>query len=275
MTTHMKPSSSARSVTPKPKTVVGRFFRRIPPTVYFSAIGVILLALIPLSIWFTQQANRETGRADGAEAKSAAVASPAAPAVATVDELCKKDDELARDLAARGACAQAAKAKEVITSEPVPTAPAGLTVAQVQSMIAERLSALPRPLTVEQVSATAAAIYATNRPADGKDATPEMVAAQVAAYCANSACVGKDGKDAPPVTDAQVYDQVVAYCNARDDKCVGERGPEGKQGPQGISFQRQYFARDSSGECFSFVEMYNPADNGTTTHPTSAGDSAS
>jgi hypothetical protein len=98
-----------------------------------------------------------------------------------------------------------------------------------------------------------------------------MVAAAVSAFCANGACVGKDGKDAPPVPDEQVLKQVAAYCNSREDKCTGARGP---QGAQGVSFQRQYFARDSSGVCFSFVESYDPATNGTTTASSRAGDAA-
>jgi hypothetical protein len=262
--------------TPRPRSGVGRFFRKIPPTIYFGASGVILLALIPLSIWFTGHAVQANTRADTAENKSAAVASAAAPVVNTVEELCRRnateaERALAADLAARGQCEKAAKAKQVITETPEPVSPVGLTTSQVQQMISDRLADLPKPLTVEQVAATAADIYTRYKPADGKDATPEMVAAAVSAFCANGACVGKDGKDAPPVPDAQVLAQVAAYCNSREDKCVGGRGP---QGAQGVSFQRQYFARDNSGVCFSFVESYDPATNGTTTASSRAGDAA-
>jgi len=262
--------------TPEPRSHAGRFFRRIPPTMYFGACGVILVALIPLSIWFTAQATRQETRADTADRKSAAVASAAAPVVSTVEALCRAnateaERTLAADLAARGQCESAAKAKQVITEVPEPPAQVSVTTVQVQQMINDRLAGLPKPLTVEQVAATAADIYAKNRPADGKDATPEMVAAAVSAFCANGACVGKDGKDAPPVPDEQVLKQVAAYCNSREDKCVGGRGP---QGPQGVSFQRQYFARDGSGVCFSFVESYDPATNGTSTASSRAGDAA-
>lgn len=263
--------------TPRPRGRAARFFRRIPPAIYFGASGVILLALIPLSIWFTAQASHQETRADTAENKSAAVASAAAPVVNTVEELCRRNSTeaeraLAADLAARGQCEKAAKAKQVITETPEPaTAPVGLTTGQVQQMISDRLADLPKPLTVDQVAATAADIYAKNKPADGKNATPEMVAAVVSSFCANGACVGPKGDDAPPVTDAQILKQVAAMCESREDKC---RGPKGDQGAQGISFQRQYFARDSSGVCFSFVESYDPATNGTTTASSRAGDAA-
>lgn len=261
--------------TPRPRSSVGRFFRRIPPTIYFGASGVILAALIPLSIWFTAQATHQETRADTADAKSAAVASAAAPVVSTVEELCRANATeaqraLAADLAARGQCEKAAKAKQVITEVPEPPAVAGLTTTQVQQMISDRLASLPKPLTVEQVAATAADIYAKNRPADGKNATPEMVAAAVSAFCANGACVGAPGKDAPPATDKQVLAQVTAYCNSHEE-CAG---PRGTQGVQGVSFQRQYFARDNSGACFSFVESYDPATNGTSTASSRAGDAA-
>jgi hypothetical protein len=275
--THGAQPETATDTTPRPRSRVGRFFRRIPPTVYFGASGVILLALIPLSIWFTGHAVQANTRADTADKKSAAVASAAAPVVNTVEELCRRNSTeaeraLAADLAARGQCEKAAKAKQVITETPDPaTPPVGLTTGQVQQMISDRLADLPKPLTVDQVAATAADIYAKNKPADGKNATPEMVAAVVSSFCANDACVGPKGDDAPPVTDAQILKQVAAMCESREDKC---RGPKGDQGAQGISFQRQYFARDSSGVCFSFVESYDPATNGTTTASSRAGDAA-
>jgi hypothetical protein len=273
MTTDMHGAQPEADNTPRPRSRAGRFFRRIPPTVYFGASGVILLALIPLSIWFTGHAVQANTRADTAENKSAAVASAAAPVVNTVEELCRRnateaERALAADLAARGQCEKAAKAKQVITETPEPATPVGLTTSQVQQMISDRLADLPKPLTVEQVAATAADIYTKNKPADGKNATPEMVAAVVSAFCANGACVGAAGKDA---TDEQVLKQVGVYCNSREDKCVGPRGP---QGPQGVSFQRQYFARDNSGVCFSFVESYDPATNGTATASSRAGDAA-
>jgi hypothetical protein len=244
--THGAQPETAADTTPRPRSRVGRFFRSIPPTIYFGASGVILLALIPLSIWFTGHAVQANTRADTADKKSAAVASAAAPVVNTVEELCRRNSTeaeraLAADLAARGQCEKAAKAKQVITETPDPAIPpVGLTTGQVQQMISDRLADLPKPLTVDQVAATAADIYAKNKPADGKNATPEMVAAVVSAFCAN-------------------------------DKC---RGPKGDQGAQGVSFQRQYFARDSSGVCFSFVESYDPATNGTTTASSRAGDAA-
>lgn len=257
-----------RDGTPKSPNPVARFLRRVPPTVYFGAISVILLALIPLSFWFTQHAARETERADGSER----VVSAAAPAVFTLDDLCKQAGDLGDKLRSQTTlCPQAGKAKAAIADQPPPAVPVGnnLTTGQVQDMITNSLAGLPRPLTIDQVAAKATEIY-TQLDA----ATPSKISAAVATLCANDACRGQKGSDAPPVTDAQILAQVTAYCEARDDKCVGSPGKKGDQGAQGVSFQRQYFARDSSGACFSYVETYDPATNGTQTASTRAGDAA-
>lgn len=65
--------------------------------------------------------------------------------------------------------------------------------------------------------------------------------AQVVDAC-GSACVGaagkdgRDGKDAPPVTDSQIDSRLSAFCATRND-CVGPAGPPstvpGPAGPQG------------------------------------------
>jgi hypothetical protein len=254
--------------TPKSLNPLARLLRRVPPPVYFGASAVILAALIPLSIWFTQHAARETERADGSER----VVSAAAPAVFTLDDLCRQQGDLGDKLRSQTTlCPQAGKAKAAISDQPPPVTPIGasLSTGQVQDMIGNALAGLPRPLTIDQVAAKATEIY-TQIDA----ATPGRISAAVAALCANDACRGPKGDDQPPITDAQILAQVNAYCAAREDKCVGAPGKKGDQGAQGISFQRQYFARDSSGVCFSFVESYDPATNGTTTASSRAGDAA-
>lgn len=63
-------------------------------------------------------------------------------------------------------------------------------------------------------------------------------AAQVVDAC-GSACVGPagrdgvDGRDAPPVTDAQLDAAVARYCDAHN-QCQGAQGVQGATGPQGL-----------------------------------------
>lgn len=272
MTTHHEnPSPRPRSITPVPKSVIGRLLRRIPPSLYFGVIAAILLALIPVSIWFTAQANRETERADSSERMSSAVIQAAAPAVATVNELCARGDSQAIELQAQGKCDQAAEARKIITeTPPPPPAATGLSVSQVRDILDERLARLPKPITVDQVTAVAADIYAKNKPENGLNATPEMVATVVTAYCSNDACVGPAGKDQPPLTEEQVLAQVTTYCDAHN-QCAG---PPGRQGVAGVSFVRQYFARDEEFRCVSYVESYNPATDSTSTSSSPAGDAS-
>lgn len=110
----------------------------------------------------------------------------------------------------------------------------GLTVSDVQTLIAAALAQVPRPLTVEQVSVVAQQVFATNAPAIA--ATPEKLADAVSGFCAQDACRGPQGakgEPAPAVTDEQVRAQVDAYC-AANNGCVG---PPGIRGAQGISVQ--------------------------------------
>lgn len=125
-------------------------------------------------------------------------------------------------------------APAVTVTQP-PSGQSGLTDSQVQAKIDVALSAVPRPLTVEQVAAVAQQVFATNAPA--LTPTPEKIGDAVSSFCAGDACRGPagkngtDGKDAPPVTDEQLRGQVNAFC-AENNGCVG---PPGIQGPQGIS----------------------------------------
>jgi hypothetical protein len=248
--------------------VFTRTLKRLPPTAYFSLIGVILLALIPLSILFTSKAQDQVNTANE---KSASVASAAAEPIRTVEELCARGDAQAAELLAQGKCLSAAKAKQEVDSAPTPAPVPGLTQSQVLGLIEGQIKGLPRPLSVDQVAGIAADIYAKNKPADGKNATPEMILDVVKAFCADRAC---KGKDAPPATPEEIRAQVVAYCESRTDKCVGPAGPTGKQGAQGTSVRRQYFERDGGGVCQSRAELFDPATGNTTIMSAPAGDAA-
>lgn len=254
---------------------------RIPVWTGIMVAAALMLAAIPLAILAGASGTDQQRRADAAETQTSAIMQAAAPAVLTLDDLCRRTDSLGAELHAHGACDQAERAKTVITQIQQVPAP-GLSVDQVRQMIATALASQPKPVTVEQVAAIAADVYARNRPADGKNATPDMVAAAVSAYCSGGACVGKDGKDgqdAPPITADEILTQVTAYC-AKNNECAGPAGPSGQQGPagpagpQGVSFVRQYFARDDDGSCLSYVESYDPVDQKTTVTSSPAGPAA-
>lgn len=128
-------------------------------------------------------------------------------------------------------------APPAVTITQAPPAGSGPTVAQIQSMIDSALAQVPRPLTVEQVAATAQQVFALYAP--GIAATPEKLADAVSGFCASDRCRGPQGAKgdpAPPVTDAQLRAQVDAYC-AANNGCVGPAGAQGLQGFQGISVQ--------------------------------------
>jgi hypothetical protein len=124
----------------------------------------------------------------------------------------------------------------VVTQVPA----AGLSAAQVQAMINASLAQVPRPLTVEQVTAAAQLVFAQN--AASLSPSPEKLAQAVSGFCAQDACRGPQGTKgdpAPAITNEQIYSQVSAYC-AANSGCVGPPGAAGKngdRGPQGISVQ--------------------------------------
>jgi hypothetical protein len=75
---------------------------------------------------------------------------------------------------------------------------------------------------------------------------------------------GTNGKDAPPVTDEQLAAQVAAYCS--DGRCAG------KDGPQGVGVADFDFQRDQDGVCQLVVILVNPADGTSRTVTHRAGD---
>jgi hypothetical protein len=257
-TTSWKPSPTPRENDDPPR-------RRLHvPLWALVALAAVLAAIaVPVALAAGSDGAAQQDRATDAER----VVSVAAPVAVTLDDLCKQQTKLGDQLRTEtNACAQAAKAREVITAQPAAVAVTGPSASEVQRMIGDALAGLPKPVTIEQVAAKAAEVYAAT-----SASTPGLVAAAVTTYCADGKCQGKDGAAAPPPSDAQVLAQVTAMCADRKDNC---RGVKGDQGFQGVSFQRQYFARDGSGVCFSFVEFYDPATNTTATASSRAGDAA-
>lgn len=144
--------------------------------------------------------------------------------------------------------------------QPPPPVTDGLSASQVtavQSIIRSQLAGYQLPAaTAAQIAKAAAALVP--KPKDGHTPTvaelQPLVAAVHAKYCADGKCTpkpgadgtpgrdgspGVNGKDAPPVTDAQlrplIAEGFAAYCGQESKPCEGERGPSGPMGPAGPS----------------------------------------
>jgi hypothetical protein len=174
--------------------------------------------------------------------------------------LTKSVDEANRRLTAAG---KPTVPVPTATQIPVPQLPDGLTASQtaevrqvVVTELAQQKVVLP-PDEVAQIARVAASLVP--KPKDGVTPTAAQLqaiaTAAVAAYCADDRCVGKQGKpgkpgeqgepgatvtgapgkDAPPVTDAQLAAQVAAYCAGDTHPCQGPTGPAGATGATGAT----------------------------------------
>ena len=74
--------------------------------------------------------------------------------------------------------------------------------------------------------------YCANGRCDAKRPSPDVVLASVLEACGGE-CRGEKGKDAPAVTNEQIYAQVLAYCS--DGRCKGETGATGATGAAGAN----------------------------------------
>lgn len=128
-----------------------------------------------------------------------------------VADACKRGGPGAAELGA--ACQKAAEVKD----SPVPTPPPTPTL---------------DPAAVRQAARAAVLDYCgqETEPCRGADgATPDidllvdLVLARVP--------VPQDGRDAPPVTDRQLYAQFVAYCSLPSEPCRGPAGADGETPP--------------------------------------------
>lgn len=99
-----------------------------------------------------------------------------------------------------------------------------------------------QPPTRSQITAAVAAYLVTNPPDDGAPGRGLVTAAlddcdvrfsytDGTSMTVGPIC-GRDGADAPPVTDEQIDAAVARYCEARNG-CRGSEGPQGAAGPQG------------------------------------------
>lgn len=153
------------------------------------------------------------------------------------------------------------------TAQATPPPPSGLSTQQVRDLVNREIAG--KAVTVADVLALVTNVYNANRPADGRNATTEQVLSAVQAVCANDVCrgpSGKDGEDAPPVTDAQIFAQVAQFCGSRNE-CAGPGGP------QGVGQVKQEFVR-VDGTCVSRVTYEDPANGSRRTEDSPAGDAA-
>lgn len=214
-------------------------------------VGVAVLALIGLLAVFV--IALVTGQ--NAQDDKAAIASDTAPAVLTLDVLCKRNDQLGIDLRNAGACGEKIdKAKSAVDGQPQPNVPvAGLSRDDVTAIVAGQLAG--KTVTVDQVLAMVTQVYNANKPKDAPPPTGDQVLAAVQQVCGSTKCQGTPGvkgEDAPAVTDDQLFAQVARYCSGSDAPC---KGSPGDRGPEGVSVTRQYFARDEQGTCQTMVDF--------------------
>lgn len=74
--------------------------------------------------------------------------------------------------------------------------------------------------------------YCAGGRCDAQKPTADVVLASVLTACGGE-CRGTNGKDAPAVTNEQIYAQVLSYC--ADGKCKGETGATGAAGVNGLN----------------------------------------
>lgn len=133
------------------------------------------------------------------------------------------------------------KCQQPVAVEPVkPTekpVDKGLTENEVRDIVAAEVARRNLTLTPSQITTVAnAAARMIPRPKDGKTPTTAelrpLVSTAVATFCANGACRGKDGADAPPVTSQQLANTLAAWCEPRNN-CIGADGKNGANGNDG------------------------------------------
>lgn len=149
----------------------------------------------------------------------------------------------------------------------------GPTQAQIDAAVAVQLAEHPPPAgqnaTPAMVASAVADFLTVHPPQPGRPPTAEEIASAASAYIAEHAADfrGQNGQNA---TDAQVATAVAAYCDAHGS-CAGPPGQPGHEGAPGVSVTRQYFDRNSSGQCRNYNDF---SDGRTKVDQGPAGDSA-
>lgn len=251
-----------------------------PPTAWRRVLTTPVLAIVAVVAMGAMGAVFLTAVTTGQDAQQDArtVASDTAPAVLTLDTLCKRSDQLGADLRNVGACGEKVdKAKQAVEGQAQPSvAPAAsLSRDDVAAIVSAQLAG--KTVSVDQVMQMVISVYNSNKPADGKPGpapTAEQVLAAVQTVCGGGKCQGPKGDAAPPASPAEIFAQVAAFCASDGSPCRGTQGVQGVQGdrgPDGVSVTRQYFDRDDQGACRNFIDF---SDGRTRVDQGPAGDAA-
>ena len=263
----MTVTEERETATPPPTHRIRNAFSR-PVTLACIAVAALLLGAAAFAAVLT------TGQ--DAQQQAQTVASDTAPAVLTLDTLCKRNDQLGADLRTAGACGEKVdKAKQAVDGQPQPSvaASAGLSRDDVAAIVSAQLAG--KTVTVDQVMNMVIDVYRRNPPKDGPAGpapTADQVLQAVQIVCGGGKCQGPKGDAAPPASPAEIYAQVQAFCGGEGSPCRGPQGERGEQGVQGVSIIAQTFARNDQGECRNYIIL--SSDPGRRIDSGPAGDAA-
>lgn len=227
------------------QTAQRRYWR---PVLAVMGAATLILAVSSSILWM--QSGTAGRRIDGLEKQNAGSQQTIAVVASDAAAARKAAEEANRRLKAAGKPTVPIPSPTA-TIPPPATNQAGVTEAQVKTIVSTAIRAYRPTLTpsqVEQIARVTAPKVA--RPKDGRTPTAAdlqpLVSLAVTSFCGQDRCVGKRGaagQDAPPVTDerlsALIDTSLRAYCALRND-CVGADstvpgpvGPPGSPGPQG------------------------------------------
>jgi hypothetical protein len=205
-----------------------------------NALTVVLALVLVAAIgWYLVDRLWAEQRVVVAEEETVLAKENAAQIASEVRAACDRQGQTARELG--DLCRQA----EVIEQEPTATIPgrppnAEEIEAAVETVLEERPG-----LIRDELVAAVASYLARFPPKDGEDAPPPsdaQVFAAVIDYCSGDACRGDDGADAEPLTQAEIDAAFTRFCGggacqgddgARGLSCVEELGLEPCRGPAG------------------------------------------
>lgn len=215
--------------------------------------GAALLVLSGTVAWLMVQVPTLQ---DNANASS----TTANKALTKVSEVEAQVNANAKALAEANARLVALGKSPVAVPKPTPSPPVQVDeftaeeAAAVRLIVTDQLSRQKVTITQAEISQIArVAAQLVPKPADGKPPTvaqiQPVVTAAIAAYCTGDKCVGKtgelgpegkpgrDGKDAPKVTDEELLkaaqQALAAYCAGETKPCDGKPGTDGTDGKDG------------------------------------------
>lgn len=220
------------------QTAQRRYWR---PVLAVMGTATLILAVSSSILWM--QSGTAGRRIDGLEKQNAGSQQTIAVVASDAAAARKAAEEANRRLKAAGKPTVPIPSPTA-TIPPPATNQAGVTEAQVKTIVSTAIRAYRPTLTPSQVEQIARVTAPkVTRPKDGRTPTAAdlqpLVSLAVTSFCGQDRCVGKRGaagQDAPPVTDerlsALIDTSLRAYCALRND-CIGDVGAKGDTGPIG------------------------------------------